>query len=245
MLRTEELRTWVDRFGAPEEQVRRDHFISHVLASLPKNVDLAFIGGTALCRTHLLEWRLSEDVDLLVDDAHRVMHDIEGAISSGLRREFPSLTVQWVRERTPISGVLSSGTISCRLQIVPLDDSYARYPTAMAGVELRYGDLPPHVDLRCPTLAAATAMKLAAWADRAAPRDLCDLYGIVTRRSLVIEALDIVAEAHRPVQMIDYANERTPTYEDWQAALGHQMRELPDPKVAIVTVREAIERLIL
>jgi hypothetical protein len=94
-------------------------------------------------------------------------------------------------------------------------------------------------------LVAATAMKLAAWADRAAPRDLCDLYGIVSRRSLSIEALDIVAEAHRPVQPLDYADDRTPTSEEWQASLGHQMRELPDPKVAIVTVREAIERLIL
>ncbi len=242
MLRTEELRTWVDHFGTPEEQVRRDHLISHVLASLPNDLGITFIGGTALCRTHLPDWRLSEDIDLLVDDPHDLAPQIEGAIRAGLRREFPSLAIEWRRELTPMSGALSSGTINCRLQLVSLDDSYARYPTAITSVELRYGDLPTNVHMSCPTVVGAAAMKLAAWADRAAPRDLCDLYGIATRKALTIEALEIAAEAHRAVQLLDYTEERTPTSEQWQAALGHQMRELPDPKVAMATVRNAIEQ---
>ncbi|MGH8907470.1 MAG: nucleotidyl transferase AbiEii/AbiGii toxin family protein [Egibacteraceae bacterium] len=39
---------------------------------------MTFFGGTALCRTHLFDWRLSEDIDLLVDDA--------GADRAGARR---------------------------------------------------------------------------------------------------------------------------------------------------------------
>ncbi len=244
MLQTEELRTWVDHFGKPEEQVRRDHFISHVLASLPTEIDITFFGGTALCRTHLLDWRLSEDIDLLVDDPRVFAQLVEGSIRSGLRREFPSLAIQWLGRSAPISAVLSSGTINCRLQLVQLDDSYARYPTSTTAVELRYSDLPPSVDMCCPTLAGAAAMKLAAWADRAAPRDLCDLFGMATWNALTIEALEIAAEAHRPAQLLDYADTRRPTSEQWQAALGHQMRILPDPEVAMSAVREAIERLV-
>jgi predicted nucleotidyltransferase component of viral defense system len=59
----------VDHYGTPVSQVQRDHLLSHVLARLPDLVPGAtFSGGTALCRTHLPDWRLSEDIDLLVDD---------------------------------------------------------------------------------------------------------------------------------------------------------------------------------
>lgn len=65
----DQLRRWVDHYGTPVSQVQRDHLLSHVLARLPDLVPGAtFFGGTALCRTHLLDWRLSEDIDLLVDD---------------------------------------------------------------------------------------------------------------------------------------------------------------------------------
>jgi predicted nucleotidyltransferase component of viral defense system len=56
-------------FGVAEEQVRRDHLISHLL-NAPASLDLplTFFGGTALARTHLTEpstgGRMSEDIDL-------------------------------------------------------------------------------------------------------------------------------------------------------------------------------------
>lgn len=59
------------RLGLPEAQVRRDILISHVLHALPQlissDAEVVFFGGTALCRTRLDGFRLSEDIDLLTD----------------------------------------------------------------------------------------------------------------------------------------------------------------------------------
>ena len=45
-------------------------------------------------------------------------------------------------------------------------------------MQLRYPDLPETQTLQCPTLTTFAAMKLAAWFDRHAPRDLFDLAGL-------------------------------------------------------------------
>lgn len=54
-----------DRFGVDLDQARRDHVISHILASISRRAPRRFIfyGGTALSRTWLPDARLSEDVD--------------------------------------------------------------------------------------------------------------------------------------------------------------------------------------
>jgi hypothetical protein len=69
MLRRDELRHWAGIFGVADEQVRRDHMISHILVAVATlgGQGLVFYGGTALARTHLPAFRLSEDVDFLVD----------------------------------------------------------------------------------------------------------------------------------------------------------------------------------
>lgn len=67
-LRRVELAAYVERFGVAEEQVRRDHLISVLLAALsasPLREQVVFFGGTALSRTHLVDHRLSEDIDLI------------------------------------------------------------------------------------------------------------------------------------------------------------------------------------
>jgi len=49
-------------YGVSDDQIRRDHLISHVLNTLPAVVDdgAYFYGGTALCRTYRTDTRLSE-----------------------------------------------------------------------------------------------------------------------------------------------------------------------------------------
>ncbi|WP_273651166.1 nucleotidyl transferase AbiEii/AbiGii toxin family protein [Cellulomonas fimi] len=63
-----ELYDVADAFGVDLDQVRRDHVISHVLASIAhrERDRFVFYGGTALSRTWTPDARLSEDVDLLV-----------------------------------------------------------------------------------------------------------------------------------------------------------------------------------
>lgn len=244
MLGRDRLRQWVDHFGTPESQIRRDHLISHLLVQLPELASGAtFFGGTALCRTHLPGWRLSEDVDLLVHSTARAMEAFDDGLAPALRREFPGLTLGWGRDGDTVVGKVAADDLAVRVQLVNIDSSYRRYSSARMHVELRYEDLPSTVELRCPTRDAASAMKLNAWAGRATPRDLCDLYGLVRADAMTLEALAIAAEASRPVQPHHFGKDRLPTEEAWQAALGHQMREPPPRHVALESVRSSISSL--
>lgn len=244
MLGRDRLRQWVDHFGTPESQVRQDHLISHLLLHLPELASGAmFFGGTALCRTYLPGWRLSEDVDLLVDSTARAAEAISHGLAPALRREFPNLTLGWGRDGDTVVGKVAADDLAVRIQLVSIDSSYRRYPSARMHVELRYEDLPSTVELRCPTRGAASAMKLNAWADRTAPRDLCDLYGLVRAGALTREALAIAADVSRSIHPHQFGDDRLPTEEAWQAALGHQMREPPPRDVALVSVRTSISSL--
>lgn len=90
--------------------------------------DATFFGGTALCRTHLLDWRLSEDIDLLVDDAAATQAQLSG-LARSLRREYPGLTVDWgTIDATLVAQVRAEGT-GIRVQLAQRDASYRRYRT--------------------------------------------------------------------------------------------------------------------
>lgn len=195
-----------------------------------------------MCRTHLDGWRLSEDVDLLVDEPGRA-RDALDALPETLRREFPDLELRWSRDGETWVAVLTTNGMAVHVHVVPRDPDYRRYPTARTPVVLRYEDLPSTVEIDCPTRAGAAAMKLAAWADRAAARDLCDLYGLEKIGALSAEAMRIVADAARPVGPLDFADRRRPSDEAWQAQLAHQMAQPPEVSLAFTTVRDAVVAL--
>ncbi len=53
MLEPDELADTAAAFGVAEDQVRRDHLISHLLFALAQlKLPVVFFGGTALARTH-------------------------------------------------------------------------------------------------------------------------------------------------------------------------------------------------
>ncbi len=97
MLEPTEIATVASTYGVAENQVRRDHLISHVLLALSTmDAPVTFFGGTALARTFLTDpeigARLSEDIDLCTDDRAAVAAEIEDRIPTLLRREFPGTT---------------------------------------------------------------------------------------------------------------------------------------------------------
>lgn len=244
MLSGAELRRWADRLGVPEAQIRRDHLVSTILDALPAVLpEATFFGGTALCRTHLPDWRVSEDIDLLVhstgDARERFTHALPGAV----RREYPGLELTWNRTGATTVGISRAEEVAVRIQLVERDSSYAVYPSDDLEVRLRYADLPPSVQLNCPTLEGAAAMKLNAWADRGAARDLCDLYGLAKAGAITRQSLQIAAEASRPVQRHSFDLARLPSQREWSAALGNQMPDPPPPEESLQVVRQVLARL--
>lgn len=216
-----------DRFGVDLEQARRDHVISHVLASIARRAPDRFIfyGGTALSRTWLPDARLSEDVDLMVIGRRRDGgDDLARAVDADIARPFLGAT--WSKD--PRLGgdaeaiTLTTGTGAViKFQLV---DTVGRppWPTTLAPILQRYPDAPAAV-LRVPTPDSAVAMKTSAWFDRRAERDLYDLWAMATRGLITPGALALYRRygpSSRPPSASVF--QPPPREVAWRAALGHQ-----------------------
>lgn len=249
MIPAEERRKLAARFGVPEQQIVRDHLISHVLYVLSKleGEDITFSGGTALCRTWCADTRLSEDVDLLVDDHVRSSEALPELISRGIRREFP--VARWTdvgrRHEVDTKTLEVDGGTALRVQFTRWRKEWRVLPVAATPVRLRYSDLPREAILQIPTAPAFVAMKLVAWGDRAAPRDLFDLHSLAVGGYFTSEASRSFYEltAARPESVV--ARDSVPRGVElaWESELGHQVGSLPSPMGCLKVVWQALERL--
>jgi len=177
MIRPPEINAAGIKFGAPDTQIVRDHLISHVLATIgdwPDVNEVTFFGGTALCRTWLPDLRLSEDIDLL-PTAPSVGEALRQHASRRLRSEFANL--EWTKlgaQHQVETWTLSTGDIEVKVQLAQWRDGWDAIPITTEPVDLRYSDLESSTLIRVPTPSGFAAMKLMAWFDRRAPRDLHD-----------------------------------------------------------------------
>ncbi len=231
-------------FGVADEQVRRDHLLSHLLAALARRIPagVVFFGGTALARTHLPDGRLSEDLDLLaVPRRGDVVADVEKVLADGVRREYGRLTwdppLSSVRDVDP-AVLRSADGLTVRVQLLDARQHLA-WPTERRALMQRYSDAPP-ATLPVPTLAGFAAAKTIAWHDRHAPRDLYDLWGLAALGALDARAAELFAalgptgNAPRSWMFTD-----PPTEDNWTTQLGGQTRIAVCPVDALALVREA------
>lgn len=194
VLSTTDLHAVQDEFGVDEAQVRRDHVISHSLAALTSidDDDLVFFGGTALSRTYLPKLRLSEDIDLIARAPRgQVAQEIQRVLASTLRPTLgtPTFEPALTQTRGAQPSVMSVGDVRVQIQLVSAD-GYPQWPTEVTNLHQRYADAPA-ARLRVLTRPAAVAAKLTAWANRAAPRDLYDLWALALQGYLDDEALTL------------------------------------------------------
>jgi len=233
-----------DRFGVDMEQVRRDHLISHVLAAISAGVprtDVVFFGGTALSRTYLTVSRLSEDLDLIaVAPRSQVAAALQTTIRTGLARSHGAAT--WRPALTATTGsqpavLIVDDQTSVQLQLV--EGSGYTWPTEVHDLEQRYADAPP-ARMTVLTAPGAAAMKLAAWIERRAPRDLYDLWALAERGLITPEAVAVFVTrgpfGQPPGEWVFSAGIDE---QDWRAALGHQTRLSIRADQALAVVRRA------
>lgn len=243
MLGRKELARWAATFGVADEQVRRDHVISHILGAVATMAagDVVFYGGTALARTHLPGFRLSEDVDLLVSPRPEWAARIEQELPQALRRHVGPSDWDPAPTTVPeaIAGRLVAGALSVQVQLVSYDVQQRRWPVERRPIETRYADA-PQIELNVPTRATFAAMKTIAWADRHTPRDLADLSALAGIGALDSAAAKLVADmaGWRPIPALFEAIPAR-TRAAWHVDLAHQMAAPPDPDEALATVRTA------
>ncbi|MDN5985739.1 MAG: nucleotidyl transferase AbiEii/AbiGii toxin family protein [Propionibacterium sp.] len=162
VLAKEDLLRVEDEFGVGEEQVRRDHLISHVLSAVsPLGVDdVMFLGGTALSRTWLPGLRLSEDIDLIALGRRPDVADlIEAAVARALRRGFGevSFSPHMRSARHPQPSVMAVAGLKVQVQLLAAT-GYPAWPSTVSQIVQRYRDA-PSAQLRVLTRPAAAAAK--------------------------------------------------------------------------------------
>lgn len=230
------------QFSVGREQVRRDHIISHLLGALSameRAEDLIFFGGTALSRTYLPSLRLSEDIDLITtSDRRRTAGAVQQAIERGLQRSYGKIdwSVSLVETKGSEPAVLTSAD-GTRVQIQLISsEGYANWPTTTSQLIQRYTDAPA-ATLTTFTPAAFAAAKTVAWANRAAPRDLYDLWALGEHGYITADAAALYRRhgptGNPPTATIFF---QAPSDAAWADALQHQTRIRIGP-------REALERV--
>jgi predicted nucleotidyltransferase component of viral defense system len=233
-------------FGVTEDQVRRDHLISHILHALATiDLPIVFFGGTALARTWLSDpahgGRLSEDIDLYTAKRTEVAQTLSADLPRLLRREFPGAT--WdpspveVRAVDPASLTVPDG-VRVRVQVLDTGQhrELANWPTEIKSLHMRYSDI-GNGALRVPTLISFAAMKTVAWMDRAAARDLYDLAALGRIGALTPEVADLVHQV-TGWTVAPYVFRTLPKF-DWNAQLSNQTRRLPSAEGCLDEVRAA------
>jgi predicted nucleotidyltransferase component of viral defense system len=185
------------RFGTSHLQIQKDHAISHILAALADfNTDLVFYGGTGLARTFLEGGRLSEDIDLFT--ANRIDLNLElDLVPELIFQEFPQAF--WLTRPSQITEpgkalLVCQQGVQIEVQAISAQGrAWGEIPTVLSEIQLRYSDV-PGIELRTPTLDGFSAMKLAAWFDRATSRDLFDLEGLAHLGPVSAATRELVAE---------------------------------------------------
>lgn len=248
-LHPEDLATVMAQFGVSEEQVRRDHVISHILAALSRHHrdEIIFFGGTALSRTHLVDERLSEDVDLIaIDHRDDLANVLISEIDMALQRTHGRLS--WTPGWSPNADmdpavVITPDGIATRIQLLR-GEHYELWPTEMRVIEQRYRDAPP-ATLRVPTLASFAGLKMAAWVDRGAARDLYDLWALDEVGALDAESAALFA-SHGPTsgRPRSWMFKHSPSAEQWQSQLGGQTRLTVSAAEALEVVRASWEAVV-
>ena len=157
MITPGEVQAHARRWRVAPEQIHRDHLISHVLASLAGvDIDYWFFGGTALNRSHVTYGRLSEDIDIMVED---VTVDVEDLLARRLLPTLGATTWELVSRRSWMyTHQITTMDGAIKLQVVRFDREDQRWGWEEAAVELRYDCLPGAVMMRIPELDGFVAM---------------------------------------------------------------------------------------
>ncbi|MDQ1645852.1 MAG: hypothetical protein QOJ50_2036 [Cryptosporangiaceae bacterium] len=245
MLDPDELANTAAAFGVSDEQVRRDHLISHILSALGTlDAPLLFFGGTALARTHLADpmsgGRLSEDIDLCTSDRASTAALLTEQLPRRLRREFPGTI--WAPSLSSVRAVqpaqLVAGDLRVRIQLLDGEQhrEIAAWPSETTTLDMRYSDV-PRTTLTVPTAVSFVGMKTVAWMDRATARDLYDLARLAEQGAITREVSSLI---HRITgwEVAPYCFASAPAAE-WQNSLSHQTRSLSTAEQCLHAVKAA------
>ena len=231
-------------FNVDETQVLRDHAISHVLAGLSTEMldELLFFGGTALSRTHLVNGRLSEDIDLIaLTDRCEAISRFKSVVERSLQRVHGRVT--WASDfsaKNDVAPALATTPDGVSLKVQLLGRAgYTIWPSEIRPLTQRYADAAP-AQMRVPTRDAFVGWKTTAWADRKASRDLWDLWALSEASPFTDETVSVFKRfGPTGTAPKSWMFRDVPSIVDWHTDLGGQTDLNVEPVAAMKSVRRA------
>lgn len=231
--------------GVREDHVKKDYVLNHVLASLSEKSDgLYFRGGTALARVYWPDFRLSEDLDFIMEtlppQTGNVLEEcvVQAAERTGWNLELRSGDRRRGRHRFLVAsdvGEVLIDILSGERPVLPADPRI---------LDLPYSDLIG--EFRIPTLSLAEILG-DKWymlddADRREPRDLYDLWAGLR---LFNVSFDLIAQGHTAKYRYFPLSEQLRRAERleglWTDRLSYQLADLPTFDEALRDVTAAFE----
>ena len=244
MIRDVEIRNRARRLGVDIDLIRKDHVLNHLLAAIAEIPnDVVFRGGTALARIYWPDFRISEDLDFLVEGKlAQATELVEQAVGVAAERTGLDLTVEFDHPDSDMVRALV-GWGEMRLAI---DLNRAERPALAIDrrdLDLPYSDLSLSIcGIRVVALEEILANKWYMLDDRKEPRDLFDLWYGVCVRSV---PLDPVADAFRAKYLAKpglWRVERARKLEAaWEERLAHQVNDLPPFKEVFGAVHARVQ----
>jgi predicted nucleotidyltransferase component of viral defense system len=225
----------------PDLTVEKDYVLSHILVAIAEEpTGLIFRGGTALAHIYWPDFRLSEDLDFIVDGG---LADLRAVVEKAVVavRERPGLKVEvvfylpregWCRAggRWEAGELLIDVNLNERAYL-PLEN---RTPT------IPYADLDPGTPkVNTVSLAEIMGNKWYMLMDRIEPRDLFDVWSAGPRGL----PFDEVARGHRAKYgflPLEIPRKRFALFQPlWEARLSHQVANLPTFEDVVADVDES------
>jgi predicted nucleotidyltransferase component of viral defense system len=230
MIRDVEIRDRARRLGVDIELIRKDYVLNHVLAAVAESAgDIVFRGGTALARVYWPDFRISEDLDFLVEGTlAQATEVVEQAARVAAERTGVDLTVEPTR---PDSDMVRASVGWGEVQLA-VDLNRAEgpaLPVERRELDLPYSDLDSPVrEISVVALEEILANKWYMLDGRKEPRDLYDLWSGICVREVSLES---VAEGFKAkyrakpsLWRIDRARKLDVA---WDERLAHQVNDLP------------------
>lgn len=185
--------------------------------------------------------RLSEDLDVYLIEGKA--DDVADRLLEGVRLEYPGASViSRVRQYDVATYILEVDGLRIQIQVISNRPEWRKLPAESTPVRLKYSDLADSVALTVPTVEAFGAMKLSAYIDRAAPRDLFDLKELAVRGLVGHESIALTRQLlGRPLARQEF--ESSPTDDQWNLELSHQVASEGRPNEALDAVSRVLAEL--
>ena len=249
MIHPSEISRLAHRSRLGDKTIEKDYVLTWVLfaiANAPLRDRVAFKGGTAIKKIYEPEYRFSEDLDFtLLDEIsnHELTAEIE-ALFPWLQHEVnitlamrkievhqsgsPAFYLDYVG---PLRGDLSSRFLKVDFTC----DEIVLFPLVQAQIQTPYSDCQQRVEtLHCYALEEILAEKMSALLGRSEPRDLFDIYYLLTQHLVDFENVSIHLKAkmeHRglnPTDLITVLERKSGVLSRlWEPRLQGQMADLP------------------